>query len=135
MHPGAPCYFARNFRSMLWQWHQNGAAILQITRISQLKIIAHERIFRTRPHTEVERSASVWAAGRCPTIASRLALFSGLVVPLESFCGPQVYGAVTLNNTLCLGLFLLVVHYRQLEWVYTSEVLVTVGATTMQLQR
>lgn len=29
----------------------------------------------------------------------------------------QVYGAVTMNNTLCLGLFLLVVAKQQLDWV------------------
>ena len=39
----------------------------------------------------------------------------------------QVYGAVTMNNTMCLGLFLLVMHTRQLPWTYSSEVLVTVG--------
>ncbi|KAG1679415.1 hypothetical protein FOA52_007706 [Chlamydomonas sp. UWO 241] len=36
----------------------------------------------------------------------------------------QVYGAVTMNNTLVLGLFLLVVYYQKLDWVYSSEVLV-----------
>ena len=39
-----------------------------------------------------------------------------------------MYGAVTMNNTMCLGLFLLVVHAKGLQWTYTSEVLVTVGA-------
>ena len=39
----------------------------------------------------------------------------------------QVYGAVVMNNTMCLGLFLLVVHAKHLRWTYTSEVLVTVG--------
>lgn len=41
----------------------------------------------------------------------------------------QVYGAVTMNNTMCLGLFLLLVHARQLFWDFTSEVIVTVGVT------
>lgn len=41
----------------------------------------------------------------------------------------QIYGAVTLNNTLVLGLFLLVVHARGLPWVYSSEVTVIVAAT------
>ena len=40
----------------------------------------------------------------------------------------QVYGAVTMNNTLCLGLFLLVMHIRTLPWTYSSEVITTVGA-------
>ncbi len=39
----------------------------------------------------------------------------------------QVYGAVTMNNTMCLGLFLLVMHIQRLPWTYSSEVLVTVG--------
>ncbi|CAL5223152.1 g5620 [Coccomyxa viridis] len=41
----------------------------------------------------------------------------------------QVYGAVTMNNTLCLGLFLLVMHIRDLPWRYSSEVITTVIAT------
>lgn len=41
----------------------------------------------------------------------------------------QVYGAVTMNNTMCLGLFLIVVHARGLNWDFTSEVIVTVGTT------
>ena len=43
----------------------------------------------------------------------------------------QVYGAVTMNNTLCLGLFLLVMHIRELPWRYSSEVITTVGAHCM----
>lgn len=39
----------------------------------------------------------------------------------------QVYGAVTMNNTLCLGLFLLVMHIRDLPWRYSSEVITTVS--------
>ncbi len=39
-----------------------------------------------------------------------------------------MYGAVTMNNTMCLGLFLLLVHIRGLKWDFTSEVIVTVGA-------
>ncbi|EIE26168.1 hypothetical protein COCSUDRAFT_61158 [Coccomyxa subellipsoidea C-169] len=42
-----------------------------------------------------------------------------------------VYGAVTMNNTMCLGLFLLVMHIQRLPWTYSSEVLVTVGATAL----
>ncbi|CAL8462752.1 g2285 [Coccomyxa elongata] len=43
----------------------------------------------------------------------------------------QVYGAATMNNTMCLGLFLLVMHIQRLPWTYSSEVLVTVGATAL----
>jgi hypothetical protein len=32
-----------------------------------------------------------------------------------------------MNNTMCLGLFLIVVHSRGLNWDFTSEVIVTVG--------
>lgn len=42
----------------------------------------------------------------------------------------QVYGAVTMNNTLCLGLFLVIVYIQKLDWVYNAEVLVTVIATS-----
>eukprot|EP00803_Ostreobium_quekettii_P010909 evm.model.scf_1988.1 EVM.evm.TU.scf_1988.1 scf_1988:1312-9743(+) len=34
----------------------------------------------------------------------------------------QVYGMVTMNNTMCLGLFLLVVFVQDLPWDYTAEV-------------
>ncbi|BBN06185.1 hypothetical protein MPTK1_3g19130 [Marchantia polymorpha subsp. ruderalis] len=46
----------------------------------------------------------------------------------------QLYGAVTMNNTLCLGLFLGVIYLRGLNWDFSSEVTVillsvlTVGA-------
>jgi hypothetical protein len=40
-----------------------------------------------------------------------------------------VYGAVTMNNTLVLGLFLLVVYTQRLPWVYSSEVAAIVTAT------
>lgn len=43
----------------------------------------------------------------------------------------QVYGAVTMNNTLCLGLFLLVMYKQRLEWVYSSEVTIIVGAPSL----
>lgn len=43
----------------------------------------------------------------------------------------QVYGAVTMNNTLCLGLFLLVVSRQRLDWVYSSEVTAIVGVTAL----
>lgn len=43
----------------------------------------------------------------------------------------QVYGAVTMNNTLVLGVFLLVVWYQDLSWTYTSEVAIIVGTTLL----
>mmetsp|Transcript_24023 Transcript_24023/g.37670 ORF Transcript_24023/g.37670 Transcript_24023/m.37670 type:complete len:263 (+) Transcript_24023:442-1230(+) len=40
----------------------------------------------------------------------------------------QVYGAVTMNNTMCLGLFLLVVWWRRLDWTFSSEVVTTMAS-------
>jgi hypothetical protein len=34
----------------------------------------------------------------------------------------QVYGAVAMNNTMCLGLFLMVVYARKLSWDFSAEV-------------
>ncbi|GAQ92665.1 sodium/calcium exchanger family protein [Klebsormidium nitens] len=36
----------------------------------------------------------------------------------------QVYGAVTLNNSMALGVFLAIVHFRKLRWTFDSEVTV-----------
>uniref|UniRef100_A0A453R5D9 Sodium/calcium exchanger membrane region domain-containing protein n=1 Tax=Aegilops tauschii subsp. strangulata TaxID=200361 RepID=A0A453R5D9_AEGTS len=36
----------------------------------------------------------------------------------------QVYGGVTMNNTLCLAVFLALVYIRGLTWDFSSEVLV-----------
>ena len=43
----------------------------------------------------------------------------------------QVWGAVTMNNTLVLGLFLWIVHSRGLAWVYSSEVTVIVACSLL----
>lgn len=53
------------------------------------------------------------------------------VVSKWSSAVEQVYGAVTMNNTMCLGLFLLVMHIQRLPWTYSSEVLVTVGESPL----
>ena len=34
-----------------------------------------------------------------------------------------LYGAATMNNTLCLGIFYALVYFRSLEWVFSSETL------------
>ncbi|GLJ11005.1 hypothetical protein SUGI_0140160 [Cryptomeria japonica] len=36
----------------------------------------------------------------------------------------EIYGAVTMNNTLCLGVFLAIVYLRGLDWNFSAEVLV-----------
>lgn len=36
----------------------------------------------------------------------------------------QIYGAVTMNNTLCLAVFLSLVYVRGLAWDFSAEVLV-----------
>jgi Ca2+/Na+ antiporter len=41
----------------------------------------------------------------------------------------QIYGAVTMNNTMCLGLFLVVMRARGLRWTFTSETITIVVAT------
>lgn len=41
----------------------------------------------------------------------------------------QIYGAVTMNNTMCLGLFLVVMRAKGLEWTFTSETVCVVAAT------
>ncbi|KAL2649699.1 hypothetical protein R1flu_017827 [Riccia fluitans] len=43
----------------------------------------------------------------------------------------QIYGGVTMNNTMCLAIFLAVVYYRGLTWDFSSEVLVVVIATVV----
>jgi hypothetical protein len=35
-----------------------------------------------------------------------------------------VYGRVAMNNTLCLGVFLALVYFRQLTWDFSSEVFI-----------
>lgn len=40
----------------------------------------------------------------------------------------QVYGAVAMNNTLCLAIFMALVAMRGLEWEFSSEVMVTMIA-------
>ncbi len=41
---------------------------------------------------------------------------------------------VTMNNTLCLGVFLLVIYQQRLPWVYSSEVAVILGASLSTCQ-
>ncbi|BBM97136.1 hypothetical protein MPTK1_1g03300 [Marchantia polymorpha subsp. ruderalis] len=43
----------------------------------------------------------------------------------------QIYGGVTMNNTMCLAIFLAVVYYRGLTWDFSSEVLVILVATVV----
>eukprot|EP00252_Welwitschia_mirabilis_P023946 TRINITY_DN6912_c0_g1_i1.p1 TRINITY_DN6912_c0_g1~~TRINITY_DN6912_c0_g1_i1.p1 ORF type:complete len:617 (+),score=99.47 TRINITY_DN6912_c0_g1_i1:58-1908(+) len=40
----------------------------------------------------------------------------------------EIYGAVTMNNTLCLGVFLAIVYMRGLDWDFSAEVLVILVA-------
>ncbi|RZR94205.1 hypothetical protein BHM03_00022866 [Ensete ventricosum] len=37
---------------------------------------------------------------------------------------PQIYGGATMNNTLCLAVFLALVYVRHLTWDFSAEVLV-----------
>ena len=38
----------------------------------------------------------------------------------------EIYGAVTMNNMLCLGVFLAIIYIRGLDWDFSAEVLVIV---------
>lgn len=55
------------------------------------------------------------------------------IVSLSVFtCLPvavQIYGAVTMNNTMCLGIFLVIVYFRGLMWDFSAEVSVILFAT------
>ncbi|CAK9867709.1 unnamed protein product [Sphagnum jensenii] len=41
----------------------------------------------------------------------------------------QIYGAVTMNNTLCLGIFLAIVYFRGLVWDFSAEITVILFST------
>lgn len=43
----------------------------------------------------------------------------------------QVYGAVTMNNTMCLGLFMVVMRAQGLEWTFSSETLTILLVTLL----
>lgn len=36
----------------------------------------------------------------------------------------QIYGRVTINTTLCLGVFLAVIYIKKLKWEFSSELLI-----------
>ena len=40
-----------------------------------------------------------------------------------TFISSQLFGAATMNNTLCLAVFMALVYFRDLEWYYGAEVL------------
>ncbi|KAG9150015.1 hypothetical protein Leryth_010063 [Lithospermum erythrorhizon] len=52
-----------------------------------------------------------------------LLLLLGTVIA-AAFADPLIYGAVTMNNVLCLSVFLALVYVRGLTWDFSSEVLV-----------
>jgi hypothetical protein len=43
----------------------------------------------------------------------------------------QIYGAVTMNNTMCLGIFLAIVYFRGLLWDFSAEISVIFFATVV----
>lgn len=65
-----------------------------------------------------------------PFASNASELFSSLVFATKkrkrniSLTYSQIYGAVTMNNTLCLGIFLGIVYARGLTWDFSSEVTV-----------
>lgn len=82
-------------------------------------------IFATR---KKQRSASLTFSEVCSTLRvigfcelhKKLIFDNGLL--LKSII--QLYGAVTMNNVLCLSVFLAIVYVRGLTWDFSSEVLV-----------
>lgn len=79
-------------------------------------------------HSEVSTNTLL-----CPGLLFRKEANRGHDMPLKSACMLQVYGAVTMNNTLCLGLFTLVVSRQRLDWVYSSEVTAIIGGGIVSL--
>ncbi|CAL5046074.1 unnamed protein product [Urochloa decumbens] len=55
-------------------------------------------------------------------LAVLLALILSFLLVL-SYCLYQLYGGVTMKNTLCLGVFLALIYIRKLTWEFSSEVL------------
>ncbi|KAK1325717.1 hypothetical protein QJS10_CPA01g02095 [Acorus calamus] len=49
----------------------------------------------------------------------------------SSLAFSEIYGAVTMNNTLCLAVFLALVYLRNLVWDFSAEVLVILIASVM----
>ncbi|KAJ6298309.1 hypothetical protein OIU76_019457 [Salix suchowensis] len=45
-------------------------------------------------------------------------------VKTTSLTFSEIYGAVTMNNVLCLSVFLALVYFRELTWDFSAEVLV-----------
>ncbi|KAI5054922.1 hypothetical protein GOP47_0030067 [Adiantum capillus-veneris] len=65
-----------------------------------------------------------------PLASNASELFSSIVFAMKkrkrniSLTYSQIYGSVTMNNTLCLGIFLGIVYARGLTWDFSSEVTV-----------
>ncbi|XP_062506725.1 uncharacterized protein LOC134183249 isoform X2 [Corticium candelabrum] len=65
-----------------------------------------------------------------PICSNAPELFSSLVFAMKkkkvniSMTYAQLYGAATMNNTLCLAVFMALVYIRSLKWQYSAEVFV-----------
>lgn len=59
-------------------------------------------------------------------LISSLIFASKKKVENASLTYSQLYGAATMNNTLCLGIFYAIIYFRGLTWNYTSETLAIV---------
>mmetsp|Transcript_28465 Transcript_28465/g.54291 ORF Transcript_28465/g.54291 Transcript_28465/m.54291 type:complete len:537 (+) Transcript_28465:137-1747(+) len=64
-------------------------------------------------------------ASNASELVSSLQFASKKRVKNISLTYSQVYGAVTMNNTMCLAVFMALVAFRGLEWNFSSEVVVT----------
>lgn len=71
----------------------------------------------------------------CPLASNASELVSSLLFAMKkkkrtiSLTYSQVYGAITMNNTLCLGAFLCLVFFRGLLWDFSAEVTVILFTT------
>eukprot|EP00270_Netrium_digitus_P012395 TRINITY_DN401_c0_g1_i6.p1 TRINITY_DN401_c0_g1~~TRINITY_DN401_c0_g1_i6.p1 ORF type:complete len:648 (+),score=189.53 TRINITY_DN401_c0_g1_i6:189-2132(+) len=72
-----------------------------------------------------------------PIASNASELVSSLIFAMKkrkrtsSLCLSQVYGAITMNNTMCLGVFLGMVYFRALQWEFSAEVTVILICTLL----
>jgi Ca2+/Na+ antiporter len=64
-------------------------------------------------------------------LISSLIFASKKKVENASLTYSQLYGAATMNNTLCLGIFYALIYFRGLTWNYTAETLAIIIVTWM----
>ncbi|KAK1320062.1 hypothetical protein QJS10_CPA03g00117 [Acorus calamus] len=66
---------------------------------------------------------SKWLNEAKHVVANSAIFADPLVDAVDNFSKLQIYGAVTMNNILCLAVFLALVYVRRLVWDFSAEVL------------